>query len=172
MPRCVPYSDGKCEKHHLGRQSFTSHEKIMIEGSLAGKPITAIAKEVGLNPATVAKKLSHPRMREIAEIASRKTGVTTEKALLAVGRALEAQKILLGRDRETGEPIPVVVGPDHETQLKAADTFFRFGPGMAPTRIEQDPQTVHQTLVILPAKSDIPLGTKVKVLDVKTKEKL
>lgn len=168
-PRCLPYADGYCEKHHPGKQALTSHEKTMMDRALAGASIKAIAAEVGISPSAVGAKLSSPTMRAVVEAASIKSGLTTEHIMQTLKDATAAEKVMIARDPD-GDPIPVEIGPDWDMRLRASELGAKVLGMMAPTKTETDVQTQHQVLVVLPAKAAVPLNHPVKIIEVRTAE--
>lgn len=164
-PRCMPYADGYCEQHHPGKQALTTHEKMIMDGAVAGKPLAQIAKEVGMRPGNVAKVLGKPTVRAAVEVESVRTGFTTGHVMQTLMDATKAEKVLVTRDRESGEPVPVPAGPDWDIRLRACEMGTKVLGLNAPVKTEQDVTTTNQTLVILPPVSQIGLDHPVKVLE-------
>lgn len=167
-PRCQPYGDAYCEQHHPGMANLTTHEKIMMDRVLAGVPISQIAAEVGITPSAVSAKLSSPSMRAVVERASEKVGLTTERVMGTLKATMEADKIVLSRDRKSGQPVPITVGPDWDTRLRAAEMVAKL-LGLFASVSEQDVNTAQLTMVVLPPQQTIALNHPVKVLEANAK---
>lgn len=174
LPRCMPFADGFCDQHHLGKAALTSHENVMMQARLAGKTVTEIAAQMGHAPSTkgsaVSAALNKPSVRAAVELAGAKIGLTTESTMRTILDAQNANKMVLTRDAETGEQVPVPCGPDWDARLRGVEQAAKVIGMYAPTKTETDVTTHNQTLVILPPVSTIGLDHPVKILEVKSKE--
>lgn len=166
QPRILPYADGLCGEHHPGAKAMTSHEKILIEGALAGRTTKQLAAQLDVAPATVNAKLNSPTMRAVVEKAAEKTGLTTEHIMQTLKDATGADKVMLGRD-EVGAPVPVECGPDWDTRLRASELGAKILGMNAPVKTETDVNTQQSVLVVLPAVKTIGLDHPVKVIEAK-----